>query len=161
MCLDLDLGNLPGSGNNILLDIQMAGHLDVMVQDDTSVDFLELTIKYEKCQKCVPKYSTLSHLYSDGKVTDYKQIKECDCVNIGGCAKYDHFITYYQGTIYETTLNTGECLGKCNNNLRCIPKFIYKWIKSPEGRRRVSIIQKCLCSKLTWNPYGLYNIKKK
>ena len=160
MCLDLDLGNLPGLGANILLDIQMAGHLDVMVQDDTAVDFLELTIKYENCKKCIPKYSTMSHLYSGGKVKDYKQTKECDCVNIGMCSKSDHFITYYQGTLFETTLNIGQCLGRCNNNLRCTPKRINKWIKTPEGQRRISIIQKCSCGKLTWNPHGLYNIKK-
>jgi len=160
MCLDLDLGNLPGLGTNILLDIQMAGHLDVMVQDDTAVDFLSLTINYENCKKCIPKYSSMSHLYRGGKVQDYKQTKECDCVNIGACSKSDNFITYFEGTLYETTLNIGQCLGRCNNNLRCTPKIIYKWIKSPEGQRRISVIQKCLCVKLTWNPYGVYNIKK-
>lgn len=159
MCLDLDLGNLPGVGANILLDIQMAGHLDIMVQDDTAVDFLALNLKYEKCQKCIPKYSVMSHLYSGGKVQDYKQTKDCDCVDIGGCTKNDNFITYYQGTIFETTLNVGQCIGKCNNYLRCIPRVIYKWIKSPGGQRKISVIQKCSCGKLTWNPHGLFNKK--
>ena len=40
---DLDLGNLPG-GVNIIDEINAAGYLDVIVGDDTSVDWIELTI---------------------------------------------------------------------------------------------------------------------
>jgi len=159
MCLNLDLGNLAGTGSNILLDIQMAGHLDVMVQDDTSVDFLELTIQYEKCQECIPKLSAMSHLYSNGKTTDYINTEDCDCVEINQCNLFDHYITYYEGTKYETTINVGQCLGKCSNYLKCNEIYAKKLIKSPEGSRNIYIIEKCDCGKIPWNPNGLYNSK--
>jgi hypothetical protein len=160
LCLDLNLENLPGTGANILLDIQMSGHLDVMVQDDTAVDFLELSIQYEKCQKCIPSLSSMSHLYSNGKTTDYLSSDDCDCVDINECKRYDHFVTYYEGTMYETNINIGQCLGKCSNYLRCNSVYGKKMIKSPEGSRTIQTIEKCECGKLTWNPNGLYLDKK-
>lgn len=156
LCLDLNLGNLPSTGANILLDIQMSGHLDVMVQDDTAVDFLELSIQYEKCQKCIPSLSSMSHLYSNGKTTDYISSDDCDCVNLEGCKRYDHLVTYYKGTMYETTINLGHCLGSCSNHLRCNSVYGKKMIKSPEGSRTIQVIDKCICGKLPWNPNGLY-----
>lgn len=156
MCLDLNLANLPGSGSNILLDIQMAGHLDVMIQDDTAVDFLTLSIQYEKCQRCVPSLSSMTHLYSGGKIVDYIHAKDCDCVNIEGCKLYNNFITYYEGTHYEKTINVGQCLGKCSNYLKCNAIYGKKLIKSPEGSRTISIVDKCDCGKIPWNPNGLY-----
>ena len=156
MCLDLDLSNLPGSGANILLDIQMTGHLDVMVQDDTAVDFLTLSVQYEKCQRCIPKLSSVSHLYTDGGVTDFIRAEDCDCVDLEGCAQYDHFVTYYEGTIFENTVNVGQCLGKCANFLRCNSIYEKKYLKAPEGTRTIRVVQKCLCGKLPWNPNGLY-----
>ena len=78
MCLDLNLANLPGNNANMLLDIQMAGHLDVMVQDDTAVDYVRLSIDYEKCNICIPKISSISHLYSDNGIKDYLR---CNSIN--------------------------------------------------------------------------------
>ena len=134
----------------------MAGHLDVMVQDDTAVDFLELSIQYEKCQRCVPFLSSISHLYSNGAITDYVSSKDCDCVDINECKRYDHFITYYEGTIFEQSVNIGQCLGKCSNYLRCNSIYGKKLLKSPEGSRTIKVVDKCDCGKLHWNPNGLY-----
>ena len=156
MCLDLDLGNLPGTGANILLDIQMAGHLDVVVQDDTAVDFVNLSVQYEKCQRCIPKLTSVSHLYTDGGVTDFHRAEDCDCVGIEGCARYDHFITYYEGTMFEKTVNVGQCLGKCANYLRCNAIYGKVSLKAPEGERVIRRVEKCDCGKLPWNPNGLY-----
>ena len=156
MCLDLDLSNLPGNGLNILLDIQMAGHLDVMVQDDTAVDFVKLSIHYDQCQKCIPKLTSVSHLYTDRGVKDYFREDDCDCINLSNCNKYDHFVVYYKGTIFETTINIGQCWGNCPNKLRCMSIYKKQLIKAPEGVRTIRVIDKCICSKLTWNPSGLY-----
>ena len=156
MCLDLNLANLPGNGANILLDIQMAGHLDVMVQDDTAVDFVTLSIQYDKCQKCIPKLSSVSHLYTDRGVTDYYRADDCDCIGMENCKRYDHFIVYYKGTIFENTVNVGQCWGNCPNNLRCNPKYKKYTIKAPEGSRYIKVVDKCVCGKLTWNPSGLF-----
>ena len=41
---ELELGNLPNGGGSIIADINAAGYLDVQVWDDTSVDWIELTI---------------------------------------------------------------------------------------------------------------------
>jgi len=156
MCLNLDLSNLPGSGANILVDIQMAGHLDVMVQDDSAVDFLELSVQYGKCQRCIPALSSMSHLYSNGRITDYVRSEDCDCVEINECKRYDHFITYYEGTMFEQSVNVGQCLGKCSNYLRCNSIYGKKLLKSPEGSRTIKVVDKCDCGKISWNPNGLY-----
>jgi len=156
MCLELDLSNLPGTNDNILNDIQSVGHLDVMVQDDTAVDFLNLTLQYVQCNKCIPKLSSMSHLYSNGQVNDYTKNENCNCVSINECKKYDHIMTYYEGTQYETNINIGQCHGGCSKHLRCKAYNSKKKIKSPEGIRIINVIEKCDCAKLTWNPNGLY-----
>tara|TARA_B100000767_G_scaffold121631_1_gene115929 strand:+ start:2811 stop:4112 length:1302 start_codon:yes stop_codon:yes gene_type:complete len=156
MCLDLNLGNLPGNGLNILLDIQMAGHLDVMVQDDTAVDFLKLYIKYDKCKRCIPKSSSISHLYTNGRIIDYLKNDDCSCIGIEECKKEDHYITYYKGTMFEKNVNVGQCIGKCQNNLRCNLVYEKYALKAPEGVRYIKKIQKCECGELLWNPLGLY-----
>ena len=156
MCLDLNLANLPGNNANILLDIQMAGHLDVMVQDDTAVDYVRLSIQYEKCNRCIPKKSSISHLYYGGGIKDFLKNDKCDCVELKECKKLDHFITYYKGTMFEIIINVGQCLGKCNHYLRCNSIYGRQVIKAPEGIRYINVIKKCICGKLQWNPYGLY-----
>ena len=159
MCLDLDLSNLPGTGTNILLDIQMAGHLDVMVQDDTAVDFLTLSIQYYRCQRCIPKLSSLSHLYTKSGVTDFLRSEHCDCVMVKGCKRHEHLITFYEGTMYEQTVNVGQCLGRCTNFLRCNPVYSKLGIEAPEGKRVISVVDECKCGKLQWNPLGLVKDK--
>ena len=156
MCLDLNLGNLPGNGLSILLDIQMAGHLDVMVQDDTAIDFVKLSIQYHKCKRCIPRSSSLSHLYTNGRIRDYLKNDDCSCISIEECKIEDHFITYYKGTMFEKNVNVGQCLGKCQTNLRCNPVYEKYALKAPEGVRFIKKIQKCECGKLLWNPFGLY-----
>jgi len=157
MCLDLDLSNLPGSGLNLLPIIQMAGHLDVSVQDDTAVDYLELSMVYEECQRCIPKLSVMSHLYTGTTVQDFNRVKDCDCVLIGDCTRYTHYMTYYGGTSYETTIDIGSCLGRCPRFMKCDPVYISKYIKAPEGLRSIQVVDECKCGKLTWNPTGVYD----
>jgi hypothetical protein len=156
LCIDLNLNNIFNSGTSILNDIQMAGHLDVVVQDDSAVDFLELSLQYDKCQRCVPKFTTLSHLYTGTIVKDYVNHEDCDCVQIGDCNRVNHFVTYFEGTMFEQTVNVGQCLGKCSNNLKCTPIRAKKEIKAPEGSRTIGIIEKCDCKKIPWNPKGQY-----
>jgi hypothetical protein len=156
MCLDLDLSNLPGSGANILLDIQMAGHLDVMVQDDSAVDFLNLAISYDNCLRCVPKLTSMSHLYTEGGVKDFKRAEVCDCVRLGNCVRLPHNITYFEGTMFETTIDVGQCLGRCNKFLRCNQIKSKQKIEAPEGDRVIEVVKACRCGKHQWNPHGLY-----
>lgn len=156
MCLDLDLSNLPGTGDNILGDIQMAGHLDVMVQDDTAVDFLTLAISYENCLRCVPRLTSLSHLYSDRGVQDFLRAEDCDCVRVGNCSRIPHHVTYFEGTMFENTIDVGQCLGQCPKYLRCNQVKSKLEIEAPEGVRTIEQVAGCKCGKLQWNPHGLY-----
>jgi hypothetical protein len=156
MCLDLDLSNLPGSGANILIDIQMAGHLDVMVQDDSAVDFLTLSIKYDKCLRCVPLYSSVTHLYSSNGVKDFVKQEDCDCVRVEKCNRLPHYVTYFEGTMYEKTIDIGQCIGRCPLFLRCNSIKSIKQIEAPEGVRNIGIIKECNCGKIQWNPNGLF-----
>ena len=158
LCIDLNLNNIFNSGTSILNDIQMAGHLDVAVQDDSAVDFVELSLQYDECQKCIPKFTSLSHLYNSNGVKDFINHEDCHCLNVGDCKKIDHYVTYFEGTMYEQEINIGQCLGKCSNGLKCNPLKVKKEIKAPEGVRIIGVIEKCDCQKIQWNPNGKYKL---
>jgi len=152
LCLDLDLGNLPIDGANILNIIGSVGHLDVVVQDDSAVDYLTLKIQYEDCEKCLPTSTTINTLYHDNGITNYINIKDCDCINMTECHRAEYFEVHYPGTIFETIVDKGQCVGKCSKFLRCAPnKVIYSKIKAPEGSKEISKIDSCACTKIPWN----------
>ena len=44
---NLDLGNLPNGGSSIINDLNNHGFVDVFVEDDTTVESVKLTVKYE------------------------------------------------------------------------------------------------------------------
>jgi hypothetical protein len=153
MCLDLDLDNLPG-GISILNTLDSVGHLDVVVQDDSAVDFVQLSIEYEKCLDCIPAKSVMNTLYTVDGVSEFTHVTDCDCVNATKCHKEEHLQTFYPGTMYEQTFDVGQCLGKCDSGLVCKPNKddtkIIK-IKTPHGVREISLINTCDCMKLKWN----------
>ena len=152
LCLDLNLGNLPIDGANILNLVGSTGHLDVAVQDDTAVDYLDLKIQYEDCQKCLPVNTYINTLYHDSGISNYLNVKDCDCINMSKCHRADYFEVHFPGTIFETTVDRGQCVGKCPNFLRCSPDEIIKsTIKAPEGSKEISKIVSCKCSKILWN----------
>lgn len=152
LCLDLDLDNLPIDGASIISIVDSVGHLDVGVQDDTAVDFLILKLKYEDCQKCIPVSTSISTLYQDTGITNYVNIKECDCINVSKCSRVDKFELHYPGTKYETLVDKGQCIGGCSRFMRCKPDEVSVGeIESPEGHKTVSKISSCKCSKISWN----------
>jgi hypothetical protein len=153
MCFQLDLSNLAG-GVNILNDIQTTGHLDVVVQDDTAVDFVTLTVEYTDCRVCVPKQTTVSHLYTSGGVQDFYRAETCDCVELGECKRQLHMVTYFEGTMFENSMDVGQCVGKCSGLRKCRGEYGKKEIQAPEGSRVVRVLKGCDCNKLTWNPQG-------
>lgn len=155
LCTTLNLENLPNGGINILNTIQSVGHLDIVVQDDTSVDFLRFGVQYEQCQICVPKITSVSTYYSSNGIQDFVNSEHCDCVNNGECNREDHHISYFEGTNFETTINIGQCIGKCPQFTKCRSDEISKIkIKAPEGSREIDIIKSCQCGKFIWNPNG-------
>lgn len=151
MCLDLDLNNLPG-GVSILNVIDSIGHLDVAVQDDTAVDYLQLNIVYEQCQRCLPTNVDINTLYHSNGVHNFINIRECDCVNLTECHREEYLEVHFPGTIYETIVDKGQCVGRCPRSYRCSPKETKtSKIKAPEGSREITKIVSCGCSKLLWN----------
>ena len=114
LCLNLDLNNLPSSGFSIINDIFIAGHLDVVVQDDTAVDFVNLKLFYEKCNKCLEVSSVVNVLYTSNGMSEHKEITDCDCIRQSDCSLMEHMHTFYPGTIYENTINVGQCFGTCD-----------------------------------------------
>ena len=145
LCLNLDLNNLPLSGVSILNNIFLAGHLDVVVQDDTAVDFINLKLVYDKCYYCLETSSVINVLYTNNGVSEHKQVLDCDCIKKSECTLIDHIHTYYPGTIYETNINVGQCIGKCNNSICKDIEFDTMKIKSPEGEKIIKKIKKCSC----------------
>ena len=155
MCLLLDLNNLPIDGASIINDIQMVGHLDVVVQDDTAVDFLKLKIRYDQCQRCIPTSTTIDSLHQGNTVTDFTTINDCDCINFSECHREELFETHFQGTQFEKVVDVGQCVGRCNKFTRCLPReYKVGMIEGPHGSKEIKKIYSCNCSKLQWNGNG-------
>ena len=161
LCMTMDLDNLPIDGTSIIGTLQLVGHLDVAVQDDTAVDFLELIVDYEDCEKCVPRSSNVNMLIANNEIKKYTHITDCNCINMNDCERRDYFVTYYPGTILEKTVNVGLCMGKCNNRNLCladktVPEAIVS-LHSLVNTFNVDKIQSCRCKKLTWNSLAKSN----
>lgn len=155
LCTTLNLGNLPNGGATILNTIQSVGHLDMVVQDDTAVDFVRLGIQYEKCKTCIPKITTVGTYYSSNGITDFVNSEHCDCVEGGECHRENHYVSYFEGTTFETNINIGQCVGKCPQFTTCRSNDIdHVTINAPEGSRVVNVIKSCKCGKFIWNPNG-------
>jgi len=151
LCMTLDLDNLTPNGagtTSILADIEAAGHLDFGIQDDSAVDGLALTLQYENCLVCRPKVSVISSLYTADGVKDFENIKDCDCIDGSECQRVAHIKTYFPGTTFETTVDVGQCVGRCPRLSRCTPKeFADTGILAPEGKRAIRVIRTCECQK--------------
>jgi len=154
LCMTLDLDNLPPNGagvTSILSDIEAAGHLDFGMQDDSAVDGLALSLEYEDCLVCRPSVSTISSLYTPRGVKDFENIEDCDCIDGSECQRAKHIKTYFPGTIFETTVDVGQCVGRCPRLSRCTPKeYTDMGIKAPEGKRGVRVIKSCACQKFVF-----------
>ena len=84
LCLTLDLNNLNG-GVSILNNVIMNGHLDVLVQDDTAVDFLTLTTEYIGCEVCLPVEHSVHSFHSSLGLQRFRHIRDCDCLDVLKC----------------------------------------------------------------------------
>lgn len=145
ICLTLDLDNLPGGGTSIVNNIINDEHLDVLVQDDTAIDFLNLTTHYYPCERCLPVEQNVHTIYSDYGLQNYKHIKQCECLDTQKCHRERLEETFYPGTNFEITLDVGQCLGQCESGKNCFKELIYKDIKTPYGNDRIEIIKECIC----------------
>ena len=153
-CLVLDLDNLPIDGASILNTLQSVGHLDVVVQDDTAVDYVNLEVIYDKCQECLPTRTSINTLYHDNGITNFLNVKDCDCLGVEKCVRGPLIETYFSGTKFEITVDKGQCIGRCPKNYRCSPPpkegEIFDEIPGPEGMVRISKIVSCECSEIKW-----------
>ena len=140
ICLTLDLDNL-GIQNSVIMD----GNLDVLVQDDTAVDFLRLNVEYEDCEVCLPTEHRIHTIYGHNGLQHYRHIKDCDCLNMMECHREILEETYYPGTNFEVTLDIGQCLGKCKNGNYCNREISQQQIKTPYGNQNIDIIKGCFC----------------
>ena len=143
LCLTLDLDNL--GGNSIINNVINDGNLDVLVQDDTAVDFLRLTIQYENCEECLPIQNTVHSFYTSLGLQEFRHIRDCDCLDVRKCHREILEETYYPGTGFEITLDIGQCLGKCETGSICNKKMEYKQIKTPYGGENIGLITDCHC----------------
>ena len=144
LCTTLDLDNLPG-GVSIISDIVLAGHLDVLVQDDTAVDYINLRVLNENCLKCIPIHNVMNSLFTHNGLQEHTYVKDCDCVDVRKCHREQLEHTYYPGTYFETTLDVGQCVGRCEQGSVCRASSKSQNIRSPIGTRSINIIEKCYC----------------
>lgn len=148
LCTTLDLNNLPTTGLSILADLQLNEHLDFVVQDDTAVDFVNLRIQFDKCSQCIPTITELNGFLTSNGYSEYNNVLDCDCVNVTACNRQRNLVTYYPGTVFENTIDIGNCVGKCSqfpNRCSAITKS-KTVIKTPHGPRTIPIIKECDCN---------------
>ena len=143
LCVTLDLDNLPG-GVSILNNVILDGHLDVLVQDDTAVDYANVRVLNENCEKCLPIHNVVNSLYTLNGLQEHRNIKDCDCLSVRKCHREQLEETYYPGTFSEITIDIGQCLGGCEQGV-CKRSVKGRKIKSPSGVRNVNVIEKCYC----------------
>jgi hypothetical protein len=156
-CLTLDLNNLPIDNFSMLSVMNSVGHLDVVVQDDSAVDYLVLTLEQTRCLQCLPINVAINSLYQSSGVTNFVDVKECDCVNVTACERVPYTEVHFPGTIYETNVDKGQCVGRCPYYNRCQAKEQYFGnIRGPEGPRIISKIKTCGCGKMPYNPLAIY-----
>ena len=152
LCKTYNLNNLPIDGVSIINDIQSVGHLDVVVQDDTAVDFLKLNIEYLKCERCIATGTTINTMYIKNKIIEFPAIDNCDCINFSTCHREKLVEVHYTGTLYETIIDVGQCVGKCPYFNRCREKeSSNELIQTPHGNKEIKKIKSCGCSKIVWN----------
>lgn len=146
LCTTLDLGNLPG-GVNILAKIQAAGDLDVVVRDDTGVDFVSLDVTYTDCLTCIPKYSVVSTLYAPSGPRDFTNAIDCACIDATSCHRESVLRTFYPGTKFETMIDIGACVGGCSGLQKCrATSSTKKEIQAPDSTRTFDVINTCGCA---------------
>jgi hypothetical protein len=147
LCVELDLGNLPGNAYNIIPDMQAAGELFVAVQDDTAVDFVELKVTYANCLVCEPSVYNVNTLITGAGASDFLSVEKCDCRNKGGdCHVIPEWRTFFPGTKFEHTAQTNRCGGICQKHQRCVPSNS-RWgqLNGPFGPTKIETITECKC----------------
>jgi hypothetical protein len=153
LCVDLDLDNLPGGGASILALVDAANSIDVAVQDDTAVDFIDLSLEYENCLRCLPKEVTINTIYTANGVQNIRDVRDCDCTETSDCERLPLEQTYFPGTIFETTVDVGQCAGTCPPKTFCQPAERSRvQIKAPHGLETVAVTKSCRCQQLTLDP---------
>ena len=142
--INLDINNLPG-GNSILNSVIVNGNLDVLVQDDTAVDFLRLNVNYENCEECLPVDHTVHSFYTSLGLQEFRHIRDCDCLKIGECQREKLEETFYPSTSFEVSIDVGQCIGNCPNGNICNKKGEFRKIKTPYGVDNIEVISECVC----------------
>jgi len=144
ICLTFDLDNLNG-GVSIINNIITSNNLDVLVQDDTAVDYINIRVLKANCEKCLPIHNVVNSLFTLDGLTEIRHIKDCSCINVRKCHREILEETYYPGTNFERTIDIGQCLGSCDHKIcRRTFKSPYR-IKTPIGNSFINVIDKCYC----------------
>jgi hypothetical protein len=137
--------------------IDSVGHLDVAVQDDTAVDFVNLFLQYDDCERCLPTSVSYNSFFSSSGVKEWKEIKDCDCISMSECHREELNEVHFVGTLFEKIIDVGQCVGKCPRFSRCVPEEYDEelTILGPSGNKKIKRVKSCKCNKLTWNAGGL------
>ena len=64
----------------------------------------------------------------------------------------DLYVTVSPGTLFEKTVNVGQCVGRCPKLKRCVANEV-EMVQSVNllGRKELQKIVSCKCDKFTWN----------
>ena len=77
-----------------------------------------LMCKLQECgsgKKCVAKHTSYRTYHLLTGPTTKEIIKECNCQGTpSSCKRRKRFVTYFEGSSFEQTLDIGECLGACS-----------------------------------------------
>ena len=93
-------------------------------------------------------------MYHDNGITNFLNVKDCDCLNVEKCVRAPLIETYFSGTKFETKIDKGQCIGKCPRKYKCSPSpkqgQVYDEIEGPQGPVKISKIVSCECQEIRW-----------
>eukprot|EP00992_Anisonema_acinus_P009925 TRINITY_DN6137_c0_g1_i1.p1 TRINITY_DN6137_c0_g1~~TRINITY_DN6137_c0_g1_i1.p1 ORF type:complete len:740 (-),score=186.00 TRINITY_DN6137_c0_g1_i1:15-2186(-) len=155
-CLDLDLSAFQANGGpltNLIPQLNAAGSLDFLVQDDTAVDFVELTVTYGRCFECLVQSVSMASVFHPISGTQYIEVVDpdprgCGCHPIGTCTRLSKLVTYPNGQ----TVDVGQCQGRCPRWRRCTPMYRSEMVQNIA----VDVVERCRC---TWGIIDVGPIK--
>ena len=83
---------------------------------------------------CVPYETTKQRLLViSSLIAEVETIQKCQSAS-SSCQRLPRMVTFYKGTVYETTVDVGMCSGVCIENNACLAtKKKTKAISSPNG----------------------------
>ncbi|CAL4122185.1 unnamed protein product [Meganyctiphanes norvegica] len=96
---------------------------------------------------CTASESREEQILTSEGIVHVNIIEECNCKpKPNACQRQSKFVTMHKGTPLETTIDVGECQGRCTRDLGCkATRTKTVAVEGPNGSECASVIETCGC----------------